>query len=346
MKIFLLLVLVCAFISCKETNRDPTVDEELEYMADQGIQPLEEEDMYDTKYVCAENGLKVRDENGTLVGKVDNGSPVYVNCYREEEITLQDNGREIKGRMVRIFYNRELEFDTYIFDGYLCDISEVKIYESELCALSDQFKYGESQVTCEEASLFGFEFIERSEYVNANDISIPETFIVDDTDISLDGNAMNLVTLEGDDIVLRDVEEENYSLNYSYEGFIPGAYSYVVKKKEFEKNDKVILFDRKTGQKIEELRTVPYVSIDENRLVSFSTNVHSKYSVIEYFRMDRQKIVEKKRMFFAKWAVAKYPGVKWVSNNELVLKVKHLHTEWTDEDAPNQQVQFMKITLR
>lgn len=86
----------------------------------------------DYYFITAENGLNVRsgsDLSSTKVAKIPFGVMIEKIADTEKELVVNDNGKEIKGKFVKIKYNNytylvseetdSFEREGYVFDGYL-----------------------------------------------------------------------------------------------------------------------------------------------------------------------------------------------------------------------------------
>jgi len=124
----------------------------------------------ETRSVSAENGLIIRDSLGKRIGRFNFGDLVYILNYSKDTITVEDNGKTIKGRKAKVivkFSNQKTKVNAnrydytwyvkhqdigYVFDGFLYenyhDHDEFSLYNYDYLSLGE--KGDESKISLKE----------------------------------------------------------------------------------------------------------------------------------------------------------------------------------------------------
>ena len=324
-KLITIFVLIFCSFSCKNATKEntPKSKEEVSVLKQQKItnNSKSKDKQPKVAYVCAENGLNVRDKNDNIIGKLPNAQQVDVFGYTDDEIEVYDNGKTIKGRKAIIeYYIETSEYSesvtAYVFEGYLCSSNAVEIYDSELC----KFNSLESDYDVEEEcldSLFKFEFVSKS--YKPNKVTKPGSLLLY-ADTFKKRNGVIKLILANDTLNIKDIDhpdaEENRQV-YNYLGEIPKLNSYVISGQYWESED-VTFYDKNTGNIIATFETLPEFSPNNEFLIGLNFNPYSGFGFVQFARINDSKLDAINNLAFLNWAITDTPNIVWISNNSFL----------------------------
>ncbi|AUC81925.1 hypothetical protein [Lacinutrix sp. Bg11-31] len=303
------------------------------------------------KYVISRNGLNIRQENGTVDGKYNNGDLVNIIGYTDEVIEVEDEGKIIKGRWAIVQWrDGGTTLKRYVFEGFLGNLEDVIIYEDQICVgskLSEATRYNikEADIECLTEYL-DFEVISKASF-NAlksikNEFSTinPAVLIKDNEDKTQD------ITLPIKDSVIVYKSKVGYSnATHGYYGDIDFLNQYLMHHVYPKAEDAFFSFvDRSTGKETYSFADYPYVSLDKKKIVSFTFDVYEEQFFIEIYKINQDKsIVLENAFYFVHWLKTHQNEVKWISNTEFAIEIVNQNI-WNGSAIKNPQ--YLKIKLK
>lgn len=338
--------------SCENKIKQSTIDikEANNTMEDLAIntESIEEVNQAKKAYVCAENGLNVRNENDIVIGKLSNATQVEILGYTNEEIEVYDNNKIIKGRKAIIeYYLETVDYSrtvkAYVFEGYLCDSNEVKIYDSELCIFKYENDAYQQKPKCLD-SILKLELV--SKEITYNSILKRETKFSNTDGFKVEDDILKL-PIKNDSLIIHNVNDENAEDSrevYNYLGEILALNCYVVSGNYWESGD-VTLYDKITGKEIAILQDYPQLSPSNEYLLTLSFDGYQEIGMFQLGKIENGKLENLLNFEFQNWTVTEKPNIIWVSNNTFLINVVHINAYWQENGSYNDNYQRLKITI-
>jgi hypothetical protein len=299
-------------------------------------------------YVCAENGLNVRNDNDIIIGKLSNAVQVDILGYTDEEIEVYDNNEILKGRKAIIeYYLETVDYSrtvrAYVFEGYLCDSNAVKIYDSELCIFKYEQDAYHQKPKCLD-SILKLELV--SKKITYNSILKRETKLTNIDGFKVEDNILKL-PVKNDSLTIRNINDENAEDSrevYNYLGEIDALNCYVVSGNYWESGD-VTLYNKITGKETAILQDYPQLSPNNRYLLSLSFDGYQEIGMFQLGKIENGKLENLLNFEFHNWTVTEKPDIIWVSNNTFLINVVHINAYWQENGSYNDNYQRLKITI-
>ncbi len=303
------------------------------------------------KYVISRNGLNIRQENGTVDGKYNNGDLVNIIGYTDQIIEVEDEGKTVKGRWAIVQWrDGGTTLKRYVFEGFLGDLEDVIIYEDQICVgskLTEATRYNikEADIECLTEYL-DFELISKASFnalktfENTFLTSNPSVVIKDNDDKTQD------ITLPIKDSVIVYKSKVGYSNStHGYYGDIDFLNQYLMYHVYPKAEDAFYSFvDRSTGKETYSFADYPYVSLDKKKIISFAFDVYEEQFFIEIYKINEDKsIVLENAFYFVHWLKTYQNEMKWISNTEFAIEIVNQNV-WNGSEVKNPQ--YLKIKLK
>ncbi len=347
-KLALLCIVLCCFSLYGETNKAPLRLEQARIAQYFNVEKRQRIAKRENTFVCAENGLNVRDQNNQIIGKLANAAQVEILGYTDEVFEVYDQGQVLTGRKAIINYylettNSSRHVEAYIFEGYLCSAKVVKIYDSELCQyylLTDDYN---APTKCLKELL-------KLELVADN--TVPKTVLKRETEFTnpeaykKEAGVLELPTANGT-LRIEDINDENAEDSqqiYQYLGDLEVLNSYVVSGQYWESGD-VSLYDKTTGEEVALFEVAPQISPDQKHIISLNFEPYEGGGIVQWGTIENGKLSAMHNLNFLNWTIADQPDWVWLSNHSFLINVVHINAYWQKNGAYNENYQRLKITI-
>ena len=285
------------------------------------------------KYVIAKNGLNIRKAGGQVAGKFNNGDTVNVIGYTKDSIEIKDKNKIVKGRWAIINYE---DFEDgrrhkkrYVFEGYLGDIEDVKVYDEDLIYGSviktpAEQDYNDDAYIENLSDYFKYELISASKFNSVNQDN--SYFLTKNLSIKITKNEDETenFNLPIKDSILTFKSKMDYSVaSYTYYGDIDVINSYLVYGVYYKAEEALFsVIDKETGETKFMFPEFPNFSPNKKRIICFSYNIYSEINYLEIYSVKPNQTIILDYVFtFPNWINFESDNVKWLSNDTIVFKI-------------------------
>ncbi|MEJ6791430.1 MAG: hypothetical protein QNK89_01465 [Lacinutrix sp.] len=228
------------------------------------------------KYVISRNGLNIRQENGTVDGKYNNGDLVNIIGYTDDIIEVEDEGKIVKGRWAIIQWQvAGTTLKRYVFEGFLGDIEDVKVFEDQICTgfaftESNMYETDNADLECL-IKYLDLKLISKTDF-NVLKI-VKNNFLTNNPRVLVSENEDKTqnITLPIKDSTIVYKSKVGYSNSmHNYYGDINFLNQYLMHHVYPKAEDAFYSFvDRTTGKEIYSFADYPYVAPDKKSIISF-----------------------------------------------------------------------------
>lgn len=303
------------------------------------------------KYVVSRNGLNIREADGSLDGKFNNGDRVNVLGYTDDIVEVQDKGKTITGRWAIIQWNDNGRTKKrYVFEGFLGDIKDVKVFEDQICTgfkLIGEARYNSSNADLECLSKYlDLELISKKDFNAIHNKYKGELQIRPSVIIKENEDKTQSISLPTKDRLIVYNSKVGYgNSTHVYYGDIDFLNQYVLHHTYPEAEEQFYSFiDRNTGKETIVFPEFPYISIDRKKIISFVFNVYEAQFFIEIYKINKDKSITFEHAFnFVHWLKTYQNEVKWISNTEFAIEIVNQNI-WNGSEV--KQPQYLKIKLK
>jgi hypothetical protein len=300
-------------------------------------------------HVDTENGLNVRGVSGEVIGKLENASKVRIKSYSEDVMQVSDNGKTLSGRTVEIdFYqpNNSEPVKAFVFEGYLKTLSEIKLYQSEVCFYQqhDEESYFTTEKPICDNPKLKLELITKETYSKLQFISSPQ---ITNTDLVVKVNdSINLPIANGFKTIMSspiDDESDNRAI-YDYLGEMEVLNSYLLDAVYYESGD-YRLYSKITGEEIANFKSLPIVSPNKNFIISIGFNGYEDVTELEIATIDNQIITSKELFLYQNWGRTNDSKIKWLTDSVFVVEVIHTNILFDMQENELDVKQYLKVSI-
>lgn len=281
------------------------------------------------KHVISRNGLNIREANGTIDGKFNNGDFVNVLGYTDDIIEVEDEGKIIKGRWAIIQWNDNgTTKKRYVFEGFLGNIEDVKVYEDQICIgfkLDENTRYNTNEADLECLTKYlDFELISKSSFngiqsIHKSHLTNNPLVIVEEND----DKTQNISLPVKDSVIVYKSKVGYSNSSHGYYGDINFLNQYLMYHVYPKAEDAFYTYiDRTTGKETASFLDFPHVSPDKKRIISFVENVYEEEFFIEVYKINSDNSIVLEQAFnFVHWQKTYQNNVKWISNTEFAIEI-------------------------
>lgn len=351
MKFNICIILILLFFNCKKENDKSLKQEsEVDNNTKNDAKEIQLNKQFKVKkifYVCAENGLNVRNAEDIVIGKLVNASQVSVSGYKGDIITIKDGDLVLKGRKAIVDFYEETEYyskwvKAYVFEGYLCSLKDVKLHMSNICrVLNYSDGYDDVKEECLD-SILKFELVSKTVYDNT--IKKDYIFIENNLEISKINNVIQLPIKDSSIKIISKPNMEDETEDYDYLGEIPSLNSYLISGSYYESSN-YMFYNRTSGDKFLSLQYYPNFSPKKNNIITLGFDPYDGSGVVELVKIKDEKVVNVNSLVFIDWSVADDDKIKWISNNTFLVKIVPCLTYWDENGGFNKNYQVLKVTI-
>ncbi|WP_103867620.1 hypothetical protein [Aquimarina sp. I32.4] len=284
-------------------------------------------DPQEIKYIQALNGLNLRDENGTKIGKLKYGSKVKINKYTPKKLTVNDNGKIINGNIVEICnYESGYNKKRYVFDGYLVKNKDLKLFDSQLY----QSKIITNGTRNYSDKVFSITMS------NKNTAGIPTKFITKNKKVQVINDTIRLPLANGKKKLLQTTKKYFEGAAFNYIGDINSLHYYLIAGEYFEEGD-FFFVDKNNGEIKERFPGYPYIAPDKKTIVCFHFNPYSDESQFLIYNLDDHDNYVLKYTIEPKYWSQNLEKTKiiWTSNTSFIVNITPIATLWNDSGNYN-----------
>ncbi len=332
-------------------------------------QLIREKKLIHTRVVNAKSGLNVRDTFGNKFLTLDYGTIVYVLDYSKDSIAIQDEGKTIWGRKVKIVLDIYKFCDDlivpsddinhgYIFEGFLYKTDGFYDTNSSYTGdKDDPYHYYFTSSTFlgstsgEEANIDIREIlsIKRVNLEDYHDKIVAQEKILDDQYHTKNNNQFELAFSNGTSRLFKDTVFMNseYSPTRHYELFKQNSFenSYLIFHSFFEDSN-FLLLDKTTGDTLSYFVDYPFISPNKKRIVSVKSpfSYDDGEAILELTNIDKSSFHFIINAFFINWNIPNDKYIYWLSDDEFILKVKEIEHSFSDEK--NAHFFYLKFKIK
>ncbi|WP_034057852.1 hypothetical protein [Lacinutrix jangbogonensis] len=303
------------------------------------------------KYVISRNGLNIRQENGTVDGKYNNGDLVNIIGYTDNLIEVEDEGNIVKGRWAIVQWRAGgTTLKRFVFEGFLGALEDVIIYEDQICDGSKldkaaRYNVNEADIECLTKYL-GFELISETDF-NAL-TTIKNDFLKPNPAVIVKDNAdktQNITLPVKDSLIVYNSKVGYSNSSHSYYGDVAFLSQYLMHHMYPKAEDAFYSFvDRTTGKETYMFADYPYISPDKKKIISFVFDVYEEQFFIEIYKINEDKtIVLENAFYFVHWLKTYKNEVKWISNTAFAIEIANQNI-WNGSAV--KKPQYLKIKLK
>lgn len=303
------------------------------------------------KYVISRNGLNIRQENGTVDGKYNNGDLVNVIGYTDDIIEVEDEGEIVKGRwaIVKAKYGGST-LKRYVFEGFLGDIEDVKVFEDQICVgfkLDEYTRYNTSEVDSECLTKYlDLKLISKSSFnaiqsIHKSHLIINSSVIVEEND----DKTQNIALPIQDSTIVYNSKVGYSNSSHGYYGDVDFLNQYLMYHVYPKAEDAFYTFiDRSTGKETASFAEFPHITPDKKRIISFVFDVYDEQFFIEIYKINKDNSIVLEEAFnFVHWLKTYQNNVKWISNSEFAIEIVNQNI-WNGSEVKSPQ--YLKIKLK
>jgi sulfur carrier protein ThiS len=303
------------------------------------------------KYVIAQNGLNVREENGKISGKYNYAEIVNIIDFTKDTIVVDDNGNIIKDvRAIVKWKQNGRTKKRYVFNGFLGEKEDVKIFEDQICygnVFDDPRLYDNPDYTYPEClnEYFDFKLISQNKFKNIAEINTD--FYKKNTLVKITKNedqTENIsLPLKDSTLVFNSKMDYNES-SHSFYGDVEFLNQYLMYHVYYKAEDAYFSFiDKTSGKRNYMFQGFPNISPDKKRIVSFHYDIYDNEPYIQVFKINSDKTIDFEKGFrFTYWAHHHESEIKWLSNTEFVMAIEYKGINGTRDFNP----QYLKVNLK
>ncbi|WP_452223020.1 hypothetical protein [Lacinutrix chionoecetis] len=307
------------------------------------------------KYVISRNGLNIRQANGTVDGKFNNGDFVKILGYTDDVIEIEDEGKTIKGRWAIIQWEDVVGMSNttrkrYVFEGFLGNIEDVKVFEDQICVgskLTSETRHNtkEANIECLSAYL-DLELISKARFDAIKSINNKQLAANALVKIEKNKDSTHNITLPVKDSVVVYKSKVGYSNStHEYYGDVDFLNQYVMYHVYPEAEDAFYSFiDRTSGKETAIFPEFPHVTPDKKRIISFVYNVYDEQFFIEIYNINSDNSITLSHAFnFIHWLKTYQNEIKWIVNDEFAIEIVNKNI-WNGSDVKSPQ--YLKIKMK
>jgi hypothetical protein len=301
------------------------------------------------KYVISRNGLNIRDENGTIDGKFNNGDFVLIIDYKNEIIEIEHEGETIKDSIAIIKW--QLGGTTkkgYVFNGLLGSKEDVKVYGDQICfgsIVKPDNRYDNVRSECLD-EYFDFKLISELDYNSTTTVN--SEYLTSNPLVRVDVNEDNTqnISLPIDDSLLIFESESEYNRSsHSYIGDIDFLNQYLMYNVYYKAEDAYYtLLDKATGKKTFSFYGYPNISPNRKQIITFNYDDYSEEFCLTVHEINNDKSIKAKNVFkFLYWLELSEHEIKWLSDKEFAIAIVNQNI-WNGSSVKNPQ--YLKVQLK
>lgn len=130
-----------------------------------------------------------------------------------------------------------------------------------------------------------------------------------------------------------------------YNGEIPFLDAYII---EFNDPDYIVnkLISKTTGKEIITLNGQPYISPNNNIIISAMPNGYDNTSFIQFNKIKNGKTEPLYSFQFPHWVIDYHPKIRWVNNNTIILQaVSPIHSN-AFYNKQEEKIEYLKIKIK
>lgn len=317
-----------------------------------------------TAYVIAKNGLFYRDKpNGMKIDKFPYGKKVEVIEFTNEKFEIQDGGKVVQGQWVGLKDPNDDSKKIYVFDGFLGNVSEMKLLTDELNIVkgfytpkNENSYFYDNGKEIRIDSLIDFQIIGKNEFDRLKNTA--SNYVSRDSS----GVSRNMDTLivNGHKFVDKNIDNDG-KIRYRYIGKIDFLDKFILKRFLWENAD-YILVDNKSGEIDAENQKLidramsfsgmnrlgyPRISPNKKYMLTLEPAIYTHTAGLNLFTIKGGKILGFEfSLLFKTWAPVNNE-VYWVSDKEFITEAAPINVihegEWA-EVVPNST--YLKVTIK
>ena len=303
------------------------------------------------KYVISRNGLNIRQENGTVDGKYNNGDLVNIIGYTDDIIEVEDEGRTVKGRWAIVqWQDGGSTLKRYVFEGFLGGIEDVKVFEDQICVgfkLDKYTRYNTSDADLECLTKYlDLKLISKSSFnaiqsIHKSHLTTNPLVIVRENE----DKTQNITLPIKDSVIVYNSKVGYSNSTHGYYGDIEFLNQYLMHHVYPKAEDAFYAYvDRTTGKETASFSEFPHVSPDKKRIVSFVFDVYEEQFFIEIYKINKDNSIVLEQAFnFVHWLKTYQNNVKWISNTEFAIEIVN-NEIWNGSEV--KAPQYLKIKLK
>ena len=306
------------------------------------------ERVLEVKYVTTRNGVNVRDADGYIDGKLDNGEWVRVIEYTNSVLSL-DEDPDGTWAVAKIEEDGHCKV-RYIYNKYLGDIKDVKVYKDQICWGRELFgeyeMYDDHElggITCFD-DYFEFELVSKAYYDNIKTQSESQFKRNKDVLISMNEDGSENITLfiNGDTMTYKSKLEYS-GAQHIYYGDSDLLNKHLMHHTYFKAEDEYYAFiDRSTGEEMI-LGGFPIITPDKKKMISFFYDIYDEeFGILTYDILEDKTLKFKKQFVFLTWIEVPEVKLKWVSNDEFIIGITNAKI-YNGSEIENPQYLKMRI---
>ncbi|MCT4628660.1 hypothetical protein [Winogradskyella sp.] len=303
------------------------------------------------KYVIAQNGLNVRDEDGNKIGKYNYGEPVEIVGYTQDSVEIEGDEKWIKDVWAIIKWRQNGWTEKrYVFNGYLGGREDVKVFEDKIC-YGTTFENQQIYEVLDDAypeclnTYFDFQLISKREYDSAPEIS---------TDLYKENKAVIITKNEDettnvslplkDSTLIYNSKIDYNESSHTFYGDVSFLNQYLMFHVYYKAEEAFYAFvDKTTGKETLMLNGFPNISPNKDRIVAFHYDVYENKSYLQIFKINPDKTINFEKGFqFMFWAENATNKLKWISNNEFLMTISFVD----EKGRGGYKTQYLKVKLK
>ncbi|WP_179020005.1 hypothetical protein [Winogradskyella forsetii] len=319
--------------TCNYKNYTYRIDDNHYFVLDKLYEDMSCDSIIERKYVIAQNGLNIRTVGGDVVGKFNNGDMVNIIGYTENIIEVEDRTKKVKGRWAIINYedfkDGRRHKKRYVFEGYLGDMNDVKVYKEDLIngsilKMPNDEGYNDYASIENLSRFFNFELISEDEFNSVAQSN--SNFLTKNPLVRISKNNDETVNfnLPIKDSVLVFKSKMDYSAaSYEYYGDLNFLNAYLIHGVYYKAEEaNYSLINKHSGKQEYVFPDFPHISPSKNRIFTFYYDVYEEINYFHVYGIKSNNLITLDYAFtFPNWINFESDNVKWLSNNTMVFKI-------------------------
>ncbi|NNT71497.1 hypothetical protein HKT18_04625 [Flavobacterium sp. IMCC34852] len=189
---------------------------------------------------------------------------------------------------------------------------------------------------------FSIELIDQKLYTAKKKKAV--SFLTADTLVHKKTNGIITLPCQKKSVTFTDLPSEEETIRiYEYIGQINLLNAYVVYGMYWEDYD-FTLIDKTSGERISTFVDFPNISTDKKKIICLGANVYENTADLDFFVIDKQKIVHKMNTGFKYWMPAgENTDMFWSTDGYFYLPIVATNHYWKTDGSLNDQWQYIRI---